>query len=187
MTATSPHIRFTVDEYFRMSEAGVFDGKRVELLNGRVIPMHAQNDPHMWCISETNRALTRRLPEDRFWIIIQGTLRLPPLAAPNPDLHIFDCAEGTASAEPPPVSLVIEVSDTTCKRDSGKKLKIYAEAGVPDYWVVNLAYRRVEVYRKPSNERTGWTYPERADVDMNGMLTALKLPTLTVAVSEIIP
>jgi Uma2 family endonuclease len=187
MTATSPHIRFTVDEYFRMSEAGIFDGRRVELLDGRVVRMHAQNDPHMWCISKTNRALTRRLPEDQYWVILQGTLRLPPYGAPDPDVHVFQCPEGTPAKQRPSVALVIEVSDTTYKKDSGKKLRVYAEAGVSDYWIVNLPLRRVEVYRRPTLERSRWTYLERVDHGTADSIQALALPGLTVAVSEIIP
>jgi CubicO group peptidase (beta-lactamase class C family) len=89
MIATSKKIRLTVDEYFRMSDAGVFDGKRVELIEGRIVRMHAQAHPHRWCLSKARRKFDLLFPPNKFWVLVQGTLLLGRYGAPDPDLHVF--------------------------------------------------------------------------------------------------
>src|SRR5438874_973169 len=142
--------RFTFSEFQRMVDAGIFGRTRVELINGKAYRMPAQRDPHMIAISKIDRALHRvALPTD--WIIIQGTLRLDAFSAPDPDFQW--CPVPLATPEhrrPLPIHLV-EVSDTTYKKDSGVKLRKYAEHGIKDYWIINIPADRVEVYRDPAN------------------------------------
>lgn len=147
---TAPTIRFTIAEFMKMAEADVFGDRRVELLNGRIYRMRAQRDPHMAAMSKINRALQRVQPDDE-WIIIQGTLQLNEFNAPDPDFQWFDVPLGTPQRDRPLPMLLIEVSHTTYKRDAGVKLRIYAEAGIEDYWIVNLCDDRIEVYRRPQN------------------------------------
>src|SRR5437773_2228169 len=137
MIATSPKVRFTVAEYFRMNKAGVFGAARVELIDGRIIRMHAQAHPHRWAISKGSRKLLALFPAEKFWVVVQGTLSLGKFNAPDPDFHILNIPEGTPQRKLPKPFLVIEVSDTTYRYDSGLKLRRYAEAGIKEYWIVN--------------------------------------------------
>src|SRR5256885_13101232 len=123
MLATSKKARFTVKEYFRMSEAGVFDDRRVELIEGRIVPLHAQAHPHRWAISKGSQVLLANFPLDKYWVVVQGTLTLGKFNAPDPDLHVFDVPAGTAEKKLPKPFLVIEVSDKTYRKDSGIKLR----------------------------------------------------------------
>jgi Uma2 family endonuclease len=190
MIATSPNVRFTVDEYFRMSDAGVFDGRRVELIEGRIVRVHAQAHPHRWSVSKANWAFRRRFPAKQFWILVQSTLPLGRFGAPDPDIHAFAVPEGTAEEQLPKPFIVLEVSDKTYRKDTGSKLRMYASAGIRDYWGVNLNERRIEVYRKPVNKtgkRRDWKYAEVEQFKLGQKIRLLEYPKISIAVNEIIP
>lgn len=189
--STIKQIRFNFDEYMRMSEAGVFDDRRVELLQGRILEMHAQSNAHMACISRCTIVLARHFSDlSRYWLVVQGTYRMGSWDAPDPDFALYDVPVGTADDKLPAPFLVIEVSQSSYKRDSGVKLRRYAAAGVREYWIVNLRSARVEVYREPHNP-TGrardWQY---RDVDSYGRdlkIQLLAFPQVRLAVAEILP
>src|SRR5437763_4740715 len=121
--ATSAATRFTVAEYQKMANAGVFDlfDDRVELINGRIYHVAPQLDPHMFAVSKGAELLLRaRNPNEL--VLIQGTLRLDQYSAPDPDLQWYDVPFGTPEQRRPRPILLIEVSHTTYRRDSGVKL-----------------------------------------------------------------
>src|SRR5437016_12051539 len=150
LRVTSPTTRFTVAEYQKMADAGVFGDRRVELINGRIYRMAPQLSPHMASVSKALRAIFTVCPPHE-WLIGQGTYRTDKYSAPEPDLLWLPCPIGTPEARWPSPVLLIEVSHTTYKRDSGVKLRKYAEHGIKDYWIVNIPADRVEVYRDPHN------------------------------------
>lgn len=160
-TAVAKRMRWTVDHYFRMSESGFFDDQRVELLNGEILKVPAQAIPHRLAISRATRLLVAAFEPARYWLVVQRTVRLTRLSAPGPDFYVLDVPEQTPTSQLPVPSLVIEVSDTTYRKDAGPKLRTYASAGIPDYWIVNLPRQQVEVYRRPVNltgKWSGWRY-----------------------------
>jgi Uma2 family endonuclease len=144
-----------------MSELGLLDDRRVELLNGEIIEMPAQGVPHRLAVSRITRLLTAAFDPAQYWVAFQGTVVLSRFSAPDPDFYVLDVPEHAPPPELPIPFLVIEVSDTTYRKDAGPKLRAYARAGVPDYWIVNLQKKQVEVYRQPENptgKRVGWRY-----------------------------
>lgn len=157
-------VRWTVADYFRMAEAGLFESRRVELLNGEVIEAPAQAHAHRLSVSRLSRLLIAAFEPSAYWVVSQGTLVLSRRNAPDPDFHVFDVPEGTPDERLPTPRLVVEISDTTYRKDAGAKLRAYARAGIGDYWIVNLAARRLEVYRRPENAPAGgrarWRYAE---------------------------
>jgi Uma2 family endonuclease len=191
MIATSKQVCFTVDEYFRMSEAGVFDDRRVELINGRILQMHAQANPHRAAITRGNIVLNRHFSDmSKFWLVVQGTLIIQPYGAPDPDFHVFDVPVSTPDAKLPRPFVVIEVSDTTYKRDSGSKLRQYAAAGIEDYWIENLREQRVEVYREPTNptgKPADWKYNDITHYRRGESVSLLRFPSVSLAVDELLP
>ena len=191
MIATSKQVRFTVREYFRLSDAGVFGDKRVELLDGRILQMHAQANPHRAAVTKGTIALARYFSDPkRFWLVVQGTYSIEPHDAPDPDLHVFDVPVGTPDEKLPKPFLVIEVSHTTYKRDSGIKLRRYAAAGVEDYWIVNIPERRVEVYRAPANPTGGkrdWRYESRQVFQGTQKCKLLKFLRISLVARELLP
>lgn len=190
MIATSKKIRFTVDEYFRMSEAGVLDGKRVELIEGRIVRMHAQAHPHRWMVTRISRLFLNPFDRNKFWVVVQGTLTLGRFNAPDPDVHVFDVPEGTEEAQLPKPFIVVEISDTTYRKDSGIKLRQYAAAGIQDYWIVNLKSQQIEVYRTPENptgKSKGWRYADVKSFRKGSEIKFLAYPKIKIAVDEIVP
>jgi Uma2 family endonuclease len=190
MLATAKQVRFTVDEYFKMSEAGVFDGKRVELIEGRIYRMHAQAHPHRWAVSKASRTFINLFPPKTHWVITQGTLPLGRYGAPDPDVHVFAVPEGPAEEQLPKPFIVIEISHKSYRKDSGPKLRQYASAGIRDYWIANLADRQIEVYRVPENptrKRRDWRYAERKVYRSGDKVRLLEYPKITIAVDDILP
>jgi Uma2 family endonuclease len=162
--ATSRRFRWTTRKYFRLSDAGFFGDRHVELVGGEIFVMPAQGTPHMLAISRISRLLLSAFPPNECWVMIQGTLALPPYGAPDPDFHVFDVPEETPASELPTPVLVIEVSEATYRKDSGPKLRTYASANVLDYWIVNLNLRQVEIYRGPENptgRQRDWRYADK--------------------------
>lgn len=144
--------RWTRVEYQRAGELGLFGPQeRVELIRGKVFQKVTQRPPHATSISKTVRALERLFGFD-FVVRGQSPLALADDSEPEPDAAVVrggpdDYADEHPRA--PDALLVIEVSDTTLGYDLGAKAVLYAEAGITDYWVLNLPRRQLEVRRDP--------------------------------------
>lgn len=173
-----------------MSKAGVLDDRRVELLNGEIIEVFAQAHPHRLAISKGSRLLHQSFPPDRNWVLVQGTFRLSRYSAPDPDFHVFDVPEGTPDHQLPLPFLVIEVSDSTYRKDSGPKLRAYAAGNVRDYWIVNIPEQRVEVYRSPENptrKAAGWRYAHNEFFTRGQQVRPLMRPDVSFPVDALLP
>lgn len=185
---TLPHTRFTVDEFVRLVEADAFGTTRVELLNGRMYFM-TQGGPHMTAMSNATEAFNRvKKPTD--WVIFQGTLRLDRYSAPDPDVLWLPVAKNTPPHLWPDPVLVVEVSDTTYRKDSGVKLRNYARHGVPEYWIENLRADRIEVYRQPQNPTGRLRDCHYASVQHFGRGQSIPVasrPGVTLDVDELLP
>src|SRR4051794_27330082 len=108
--------RWTRDEYFRLTELGWFAGQRVELVNGRIIHMPAQKNPHAYSVTRTQRALEAAFGPT-FWVRPQMTLNLGRISVPDPDVAVIPGAPSPAGNYPTTALLVVEVSDTTLRHD----------------------------------------------------------------------
>jgi Uma2 family endonuclease len=150
MAVPLPRRRFTVDEYYRMAEAGIFKpDERVELLEGEIVPMNPVGTPHFWCVNRLNQRFSQ-VPDSRWIVSVQGPLRLHDGGEPEPDVVILR-PDTPQNRHPGPADalLVIEVADGSITKDRGLKRGMYARARIPEYWIVDLNTDRVEVYRQP--------------------------------------
>ena len=153
-TSSTPHL-ITLAEYERMCKAGVFEPEaRVELIRGEIVDMAPIGPEHENSVARLNRLLTR-LVEDAGFVWPQGNaIRLPNSdSRPQPDITILRWRDDFYSGKRPTaedVILLVEVSDSSLAYDRGSKRALYAEAGVAEYWVVNLVDKVVEVYTNPS-------------------------------------
>ncbi|MBV9849531.1 MAG: Uma2 family endonuclease [Armatimonadetes bacterium] len=145
---------FNREEYYRLAKYGILQpDERTELIYGRVIKrMGPMGEPHSISIMKTADAL-----EDAFgpgWVVRQQlSLRLNSGLEPEPDVLVVpgvpdDYADVPISSV---ALLLVEVSDTTLRYDRGTKAAMYATDSVPDYWLINLRYRTLEVRRQPEN------------------------------------
>ncbi|HLH26044.1 MAG TPA: Uma2 family endonuclease [Chloroflexota bacterium] len=144
--------RFTVDEYFRMAETGILrPGQRVELIDGEIVDMTPIGRRHMACVDRLTREFVSGLG-DRAIVRVQGSLRLHDYSQPEPDLVILrprDDFYAGEDAGPDDALLVIEVADTSEHYDRQVKVPLYARAGIPEVWLVDLAAATVTRYREP--------------------------------------
>lgn len=146
---------FTVDEYYRMGEAGIFDPEaRLELIEGEIIEMSPVGDPHIGCVNRANAVFARRLG-DKAIVSIQNPVRLSRYTEPQPDIVLArprpDFYAGRRIS-PEDIFLVIEISDTTLRYDCNRKMPLYAKARVPELWIENLQENVILVYRNPKHE-----------------------------------
>ena len=154
----STAFRFTVDEYDQMIAGGVFAGRddvRVELLYGEVIEMNPPNPPHDFVIDLLTYWSVDNTSRDSVWVRIQNSLGLSELdSVPEPDVAWMKSRNYRDSRPTSKdVLLLIEVAESSIGRDRIEKGRLYADAGIEDYWIVNLNERCVEVYRNPSSGR----------------------------------
>jgi Uma2 family endonuclease len=159
--------RFTVDEYHRMIDDGFFaEDERFELLEGWIVAKMPRNPPHDSMIVVIGRILDRALPEG--WHLRGQSAIVTADSTPEPDLAIVR-GDGrdylSRHPEPADLALVVEVSDSTLASDRGLKARIYARAGIPVYWIVNLVDHRVEVYTTPTGPVADPGYRECREVE----------------------
>jgi Uma2 family endonuclease len=146
----------TLEEYERMVDAGVFgDRAPIELLEGELVPKKPQNPPHSVSDELCGAELARVIPTG--WHIRPAKpVRLPPQdSEPEPDRSVVrGRIRDYSNRHPGPsdIGLVVEVSDATLAQDRGRKLRGYATAVIPVYWIVNLIDGQVEVYTRPQPE-----------------------------------
>lgn len=149
-----PLHKFSTDDYHSMSEAGLFEGKRVELLEGRIIDMAPVKSKHASVVKLLNNWLRSAL-SDQYTISVQDPISLSKYSEPEPDLAVLDFREdyyAKAHPQPKDVHLLIEVADTSLDKDQKVKLPLYAAAGIPEVWIVNLPEQQLEQYTEPAAE-----------------------------------
>jgi len=177
--------RFTVDQYHKMGDAGVFhEDDRVELLDGQIVEMSPINPPHAGCVNRLTRDLTRALGE-RGMVSVQNPVVLGQHWEPQPDIAVLrPRADGYASRHPEPndILLLIEVADSSLGRDRADKVPTYARTGVPEVWLVNLPAETIEVCTGPGPE--GYRAVRR--VHRGETLEPAMLPGVRITTNEIL-
>jgi Uma2 family endonuclease len=147
-----PVCRLSVSQYHEMIATGILaDDNPVELLEGWLVPKMVKNPPHSTARHHTTQALEQVLPSG--WHVRSQEPITVSDSEPEPDVAVVrgDPAQYERShPRPQDVALVVEVADASLGRDRSTKKQIYARAGIPVYWIVNLPERRVEVYTAPS-------------------------------------
>jgi Uma2 family endonuclease len=146
--------RFSVDEYFRMIEQGIFaEDERLELLEGLIVPMMTRMPAHEVSLRLVSKLLDRLLP-DGYDLRVQSAIQLGN-SVPEPDCAIVIGDTRRYSDHHPAASeiaLVVEVADSSLRIDRTTKARIYAAAGIANYWIVNLSERQLEVLSDPTGD-----------------------------------
>jgi Uma2 family endonuclease len=173
--------RFTVDQYDRMVEAGILtEHDPVVLIHGVIRPKMPKGEFHDSTIEALTQILAGMVPR-RYSFRCQCSLRLSD-SVPEPDFVICTTAKERKGKHPRAADtfVVIEVADSSLELDRTEMLELYAAAGIPEYWIVNLADRQVEVYTKPVTARRGpatyqarTLYPAGKSVALSVRSTAL--------------
>lgn len=178
--------RFTVDEYYRMAEIGILrPDERVELLDGEVFTMAPIGSRHAGRLNFLAEWFFARLL-GRAIVSVQNPVRLSSGAEPEPDLALLRPRPDhydRAHPGPDDVLLLIEVADSSLAYDRGRKLPQYAEAGIPEVWLVDLPGNRVFLYRDPSPAG----YQTIATLGRGDVLSPAAFPDLRLPVAELLP
>lgn len=176
---------FTVAEYERMGEVGIFsEDARVELVCGEVIKMSPIGERHAACVGRLTQLITLLVLRSAI-VWVQNPIRLNENSEPQPDVAVLKPRAdfyGHAHPRPEDVLLIIEVSDTTLDYDRRVKVPLYARAGVPETWVVNLPEERVEVYSDPA----GGEYQTVRSCARGRRLQSHTLASLRLSVSKVL-
>jgi Uma2 family endonuclease len=174
-----PH-RFTLEQYYRLSEMGFFGQRKVEFIDGAIIDMASQLNPHSFVVSALARWLFAHCPKQQYWVRIQTSLKTDQ-SSPEPDFAVL---HGPANgdrvyATADDAAWVIEIADTTLIHDTVVKAPLYAANQVPEYWVFSIPDRHSIVYRNPIESASaahGWTYATTFVVKPGTPTAALLLP-----------
>ena len=176
--------RFTVDEYHRMAEVGLLgEDERVELIGGEIVAMAPIGSRHAACVARLTRLLSRAVSDAIVWV--QNPVRLDDNTEVQPDVallgpkHDFYVSEHPTTAD---VLLIIEVAETTVTYDRSVKLSLYAAAGVPEVWLIDLGADVVETYRSP----TGESYSDVETIQAEGQLTSLAFPAASFGLESLL-
>ncbi|MEM6799804.1 MAG: Uma2 family endonuclease [Bacteroidota bacterium] len=140
----------SVDDYYLMAKVGILDPKeKIELIRGEIINMSPIGSKHALCVNALALIFISKLSR-KIGVSIQNSVRLNSYSEPKPDLAILKApiyAYGENHPGPKDVYLLIEVADTSLGKDKSLKQKLYAEAGIPEYWVVDIEAECVEVFQ----------------------------------------
>ncbi|MDQ3249537.1 MAG: Uma2 family endonuclease [Chloroflexota bacterium] len=176
--------RFSVADYYRMLESGILtEEDRVELIDGEIVEMSPINSIHAANVDRLNFLLFRQI-EDKAIVRIQNPVHLDDYNEPQPDLALVRWRDDFYEQSHPTaadVLVAIEVANTSLLYDRKKKLPLYAQAGIPEVWLVNVGGQTIEQYWQPVN---GY-YTRNQVMHRGAMLTAQTIPDLQLPVDQI--
>lgn len=187
MTPVSPsEFPLTAERYLALAGQGALGpDDRVELLEGVIVAMPPHETRHSAGVRRAQQALTRAVGE-RAVIQVQLTLEAGATSVPEPDVAVLPgTIEDYDHRHPRGALLVVEVADSSLPQDRLTKSRIYAAAGIPEYWILNVRHGCLEVHRRPDVVLR--TYGERRVLGHDDKIELLALPGATVAVDELLP
>jgi Uma2 family endonuclease len=168
----------TVDDFLLLDESGAFDGYgKTELIEGEIFYMNAQHSRHgrtkttlAYALHEALKSLSSNLE-----VIIEVSVRITPSSAPIPDILVTSYkGDGLVPAET--VSLVVEIADTTQNSDLGPKAKLYAKAGIEEYWVLDIKAGVLHQMWSPEGD----AYAQSRQIPKGEMISAETIDGLTI-------
>ena len=182
---TSPlPVKLRVADYLLLDESGAFDAyRKTELIEGDVYFMNAQHRPHARIKSRLHVLLAAALTGSDMGMeaVVEGSIEIPPNNAPEPDIVLTSEADGEGLIPLVSVRLIVEVSDTTLLFDLNEKARVYANAGIPEYWVVDVNGRVIQQLWSPDGD----SYADRRTIAFGHPISAASLPDLTVETARL--
>ena len=177
---------FTVEEFQRISDIEDFfpPDSRFELIRGEIIEMPNPTRRHSGRVNKLNRVFTSKLGESVI-VCIQNEMFIDKMSEPRPDVVIAKpLPELFGPFEPAPedVLLLVEISDTSVRYDTRLKARLYAEGGIPEYWVLNIPKDVLEVRTDPVDGE----YRQTRIYERGQTITAKNLPDVIFTVDELL-
>jgi len=189
----SPQRRlWSADEFERAGELGLFGPEeRLELIEGEVISKVApQLTPHTTAFSLTEASLRGLIPTT-YYLRTQSPLNLGPNSRPEPDIAVVPGGpRNYMASHPTTAALIVEIADSSLKLDRHAKASLYARSAVPEYWIVNILDRVLEVHREPiamEDQPYGFHYRSITRHSPSDKVSPLIAPEHAILVSDILP
>jgi Uma2 family endonuclease len=183
--------RWTRKEYDRLVDIGfLHEDEPIELIGGQMIVAEPKGSPHATAVGLTAEAL--RVAFGPGWAVRQqDPVALDDESEPEPDVIVVPGRlRDYRHAHPSSPALIVEVAESSLSFDRRYKGSVYARAGIADYWIVNLRRRVLEVYREPvadAASRFGWKYDRVRILKAAASVSPLAMPTVLVAVADLLP
>src|SRR5215813_563451 len=182
--------RWRRSEFDRLVNLGAFEGEPLELIGGQLVVAEPQGSYHASAIDKIGYALRTLVPTGWF-VRLQAPVSLDEDSEPAPDLAVVPGRPGDyRDSHPAHPALVIEVAESSLAFDRTRKGSLYARAAVPEYWIVNLIDRILEVYRDPEPDASavfGWRYRSVSRLAPAATATPLAWSGFSVAVADLFP
>lgn len=171
--------KLRIEDYLRLEDTGAFGEARTELLEGDVFLMSPMHRPHARVSSALFLSVDSGLKRAGIDLtpLVGASVAIPPSNVPQPDIVVTSNPEGDGLVPLASVRLVIEVSDSTIASDLQFKHRVYAEAGVPEYWVADVNARVIHQMWALSNG----AYDERREIIFGSPVDAMSIDGLNVA------
>lgn len=182
-------LRWTCAEFHRFGDLGVFEGRRAFLIDGVILEQGPMNPPHAITLELVDGALRAAFGSGHRFRI-QLPLVLGQHTDPMPDLAVMLGSPRDHPTHPTTAVLVVEVADSSLQFDTTEKLSLYAAAGIPEYWVVDLNGRRLLVYRDPRpapGQPHGHDYASQQALGPADAVTPLAAPAASIRVADLLP
>ena len=174
---------FTVEEFYKMAKAGIFgEDDRIELLHGEIIEMSPIGSPHIACVNRLTRLFNKL---DECILSIQNPISIGNYSEPEPDVTLLKYQKDfyqKRKPKPADVLLLVEVADSTVENDKKIKIPLYAFAGIPEVWLVDLQDNKIVVYTEPVGE----AYRQSRQYFPGETVTCGTIENFEVAVSDVI-
>ena len=175
----------TVDDYYRMAEAGILSrDDRVELINGEIIRMCPIGSTHAGCVIRLNMVLTGKVSGVAL-VSVQNPVRIDDYSEPQPDIALLRPRADYyvhSHAAPRDVFLLIEVAESSLAYDRSVKRALYARAGIPEFMVVCLPEDEAEAYSQPVDGE----YQKMQTIKRGDIWCSESIPNLTLSAEEIL-
>jgi Uma2 family endonuclease len=178
---------WTVAEFHRVNGSGIWEGRRPILLRGVILEQGPMDPPHATGVALVTAALTTAFPG--WYLRGQLPLVFGLHTDPIPDVAVVaGTVRDYATGHPTTAAVVVEVSDTTLATDLTDKVELYAEAGIADYWVIDVAGKRLLVFRDPyAHPAGGFSYRTHQTLTAGDTVTPLAAPHASVPVADLLP
>ena len=174
--------KWSLDDYHQMIESGLLDDRSLELINGEIIQMSPEGIAHSFYCRGTAKYL-RSLLGDRVEISEAHPITIPNNSEPEPDIAVLRTPDSLYQSRhplPQDVFWLIEIANSTLTKDVGIKKDLYAQAGIPEYWVMNLQTSELLVFRDLINDE----YRSTTCLD-NGKISPLAFPDISIEISQL--
>ncbi|MDQ3686896.1 MAG: Uma2 family endonuclease [Acidobacteriota bacterium] len=173
---------FNITEYYRMAAAGVLsENDRVELIEGEIVEMNPIGSRHAACVGRLTEILGR-LVSGKAIVWVQNPVQINDYSELLPDVALLkrrDDFYAQANPQPADVLLIIEVADSSVEYDREIKIPLYAQAGIPEMWLVNLPKDTIEIYTQPLGE----SYREIRLVKRGESLASKRIPSIELIIN----